>query len=41
MGSEDLVGEQEDEDRDHHVQDKQTSGPGDLEEKTNYLWDWV
>ena len=41
MGSEDLVGEEEDEDRDHPVQDKQTSGLGDLVEKINYLWDWV
>jgi len=41
MGSEDLVGEQEDEDRDYLVQDKQTSGPGDLEEKINYLRDWA
>jgi len=41
MSSEDLEGDQGDEEGNHLAQDKQSSNSGDLEEKINYLWNWA
>jgi len=38
MGSEDLMGDQEEERRDRTIQDEQTRGLEDLEEEINFLW---
>ena len=38
IGSEDLMGDQEEEGRDRTIQDEQTKRPEDLEEEINSLW---